>query len=139
MVMFPRLSLGIFAVLTAYAPVRSHPFVQIPLTASSRRVLQDTPKEEEGHPQQVDALYQGYGTYELDSFPVWFLGFLSNSFDISYHIILRSLCFFNIPMILLCGLYFGLSGSPNIPTILLACPYFDLSGIRIPNLHYDIS
>lgn len=26
-----------------------------------RRDLQSTPAEEEGHPQQVDALYQGYG------------------------------------------------------------------------------
>jgi hypothetical protein len=28
-----------------------------------QRDLQETPQEEEGHPQQVDALYQGYGEH----------------------------------------------------------------------------
>ena len=37
-------------------PLLSRDFVQ-------RRKLQTTPQEEEGHPQVVDALYQGYGEH----------------------------------------------------------------------------
>lgn len=49
------------------------------VVARRRRKLQETPEEEEGHPQVVDALYQGYGEHvRICAMDVYLSAFVSN-------------------------------------------------------------